>query len=71
MEKTNENRNDADNYHYFTWDNKGGITGIAGIGTICCRSKAPRTAITEWVQNDDEHYSENQCMLVHILRSLI
>ena len=27
-------------------------------------SKAKRTAITEWVQNEDEHYSEEQCLLV-------
>ena len=66
MEKTNEKKKDAENYHYFTWDHKGGVTGIAGVGTICSSSKAKRTAITEWVQNKDEHYSEEQCLLVII-----
>ena len=66
MEKTNSKKKDAENYHYFTWDNKGGVTGIAGVGTICRSSEQQRTAITEWVYNEDEHYSEDQCLLVII-----
>ena len=66
MEKSNANRkHDADNYHYFTWDDKGGVTGIAGVGTVCSSTRARRTAITEWVQNQDDHYSETQCLLVN------
>ena len=67
MEKTNVERgSDADNYHYFTWDNKGGTTGIAGEGTVCAKVIAHKTGITEWVHNEDEHYSETQCVLVNI-----
>ena len=67
MEKTNVDRGpDADNYHYFTWDNKGGTTGIAGEGTVCAKVIAHKTGITEWVHNEDEHYSETQCVLVNI-----
>ena len=69
--RTNEKKRDAENYHYFTWDHKGGVTGIAGVGTICSSSKTKRTAITEWVQNEDEHYSEQQCLLVFTLSYFI
>ena len=68
MEKKNiDRKHDADNYHYFTWDNTGGVTGIAGVGTVCSNTRARRTAITEWVQNQDDHYSETQCLLANIL----
>ena len=67
IEKTNVKRGpDADNYHYFTWDNKGGTTGIAGEGTVCAKLKSHKTGITEWVHNEDEHYSETQCVLANI-----
>ena len=65
MEGTNGQRaTDADNYHYFAWDNKGGISGIAGLGTVCLTSRNSRTAITEWIGGADSHYAENQCVLV-------
>ena len=65
MEKTNKDRaKDADNYHYFAWDNGGGVSGIAGLGTVCLSSRRPRTAVSEWIGNADSRYAENQCMIV-------
>ena len=65
MEGTNGQRaTDADNYHYFAHDNGGGVSGIAGVGTVCRTSRRSRTAISEWIGSADSHYAENQCMLV-------
>ena len=65
MEGTNSQRaKDADNYHYFAWDNGGGVSGIAGLGTVCLSSRRPRTAVSEWIGSADSRYAENQCMLV-------
>ena len=65
MEGTNDQRaTDADNYHYFAHDNTGGVSGIAGIGTVCRTSRRSRTAISEWIGSAGSHYAENQCMLV-------
>ena len=55
---------DADNYHYFTHDNKGGITGVAYLGTVCSSQKQYRSAISEWLGAGNNRYSELQCMLV-------
>ena len=65
MEGTNDQRaTDADNYHYFAHDNGWGVSGIAGVGTVCAKSRRPRTAISEWIGSANSHYAENQCMLV-------
>ena len=65
MEGTNDQRaTDADNYHYFAHDNGVGVSGIAGVGTVCAKSRRPRTAISEWIGSANSHYAENQCMLV-------
>ena len=65
MEGTNGQRaTDADNYHYFAHDTGGGVSGIAGLGTVCRSSRRSRTAITEWIGGADSHYAENQCVLV-------
>ena len=55
---------DADNYHYFTHDPRGGVAGIAYIGSICRSSRTTRAGISEWIGRADSHYAENQCVLV-------
>ena len=65
MEKQNDQRaTDADNYHYFAWDKGGGISGIAGLGTVCQTTRSPRTAITEWVGSSTSSSEKSQCVLV-------
>ena len=65
MEKQNDQRaTDADNYHYFAWDKGGGISGIAGLGTVCQTTRSPRTAITEWVGSATSSSEKSQCVLV-------
>lgn len=57
------NHKDADNYHYFSYDNKGGTSGIArqigwrnsnARGSVCWKDKSRRTAISEWIRSDAE-----------------
>ena len=56
-----KNNVNADNYHYFSYDNKGGITGVAttigwlnsdASGSVCIENQNQRTAISEWLRND-------------------
>ena len=58
-----KNKKDADTYFYFSFDNKGGIGGIAngvkfgggkGSGSFCLGKnyKKERTAISEWMTSD-------------------
>ena len=51
---------DADHYHYFSYDPKSGICGIARTvswsgskakGSVCFPQKQHRTAISEWVHS--------------------
>ena len=58
-----KNKVNADNYHYFSYDNKGGISGLArtmkfsnsdASGSVCLRNQKPRTAISEWLNSDAE-----------------
>ena len=53
----------ADNYHYFSYDNKDGITGGATTmrfansdakGSVCWSDQKRRTAISEWLNSDAE-----------------
>ena len=55
---------DADNYHYFTHDTRGGVSGVAYLGTVCSSRKALRTGISEWIGSANSRHSELQCMLV-------
>jgi len=56
-----KNNVNADNYHYFSYDNKGGTTGVAttigwlnsdASGSVCIENQNQRTAISEWLRND-------------------
>ena len=58
-----KNKKDADTYFYFSFDNKGGIGGIAngvkfgggkGSGSFCLpkQYQKKRTAISEWMSSD-------------------
>ena len=58
-----KNKVNADNYHYFSYDNKDGITGGATTasfansdagGSVCLRDQKLRTAISEWLNSDAE-----------------
>ena len=51
----------ADNYHYFSYDNKDGWSGVAiqmgfgnsdAFGSVCWKDQKRRTAISEWLNND-------------------
>ena len=64
------NKINADNYHYFSYDNKGGTSGIArgmgwtnsdASGSVCWRDKKRRTAISEWIRSDAE-----TAMVIHL-----
>ena len=61
--ESGKNKVNADNYHYFSYDNKGGVSGIArsmgwtnsdASGSVCWRDKKRRTAISEWLRSDAE-----------------
>ena len=63
--KNGQRAKDADNYHYFAYDNKDGVSGRAYTGGLCDTSRRWRTAISEWIKSPKGiHYSENQCVLV-------
>jgi len=62
-QKNGQRAKDADNYHYFAYDNKRGKSGIAWTGTVCESRRYYRTAISEWIKSHSSHYSENQCVL--------
>ena len=58
-----KNKKDADNYYFFSFDNKGGVGGIAagikfgggkGSGSLCAGKnyRSERTAIAEWMTSD-------------------
>ena len=56
-----KNKVNADNYHYFSYDNKGGTSGVATTmrypnsdtgGSVCFRDQKQRTAISEWLKDD-------------------
>jgi len=58
-----KNKVNADNYHYFSYDNKAGTSGVAitvgwlnsdASGSVCIRDQKKRTAISEWLNNDAE-----------------
>ena len=63
MALSKKNKKDADNYFYFSFDNKGGVGGIAagikfgggkGSGSFCAGKnyRSERTAISEWQTSD-------------------
>ena len=57
-----KNKVDADNYHYFSYDNKDGTAGVAAtmrlfansdaLGSVCWRNQRERTAISEWLNDE-------------------
>ena len=57
-----KNKVDADNYHYFSYDNKYGTAGVAAtmrlfansdaLGSVCWRNQRERTAISEWLNDE-------------------
>jgi len=62
--KNGQRAKDADNYHYFAYDNKDGVSGRAYTGGLCSTSRRWRTGISEWIKSRNGiHYSENQCVL--------
>ena len=63
MALSKKNKKNPDNYFYFSWDNKGGVGGIAagikfgggkGSGSFCAGKnyRSERTAIAEWMTSD-------------------
>jgi len=57
-----KNKVNADNYHYFSYDNKDGTAGVAAtmrlfansdaLGSVCWRNQRDRTAISEWLNDE-------------------
>ena len=63
--KNKYRKQSADNYHYFSCDNRGGPSGVAWRGTICSQSRSSRTGISEWIDysNRDDNYKGLQTAL--------
>lgn len=64
-EKNDQRTHNADNYHYFSWDNKGGVTGVAWLGSVCKSQRSIRTGISEYLgwPNGDDHAQTLQTSL--------